>query len=57
MDDVENTMPLELPADLVPTDNSWEPSAIAGVITGGVLLALTLALTAIGTAYANGWIR
>lgn len=56
MDDIENTMPLELPADLVPTDNSWEPSAIAGVITGGVLLAVTLALSAIGTAYANGWI-
>lgn len=56
MDDVENTMPLEIPDNLVPTQK-WETSAIVGVVTGGVLAALTLSLAAIGTAYTNGWIR
>lgn len=52
-----NTMPLELPDDLVPTKGSWPVSAIVGVITAGVLAAVTVALAAVGTAYANGWIR
>ncbi|HLV43700.1 MAG TPA: hypothetical protein VKY39_01985 [Aggregatilineales bacterium] len=57
MDDERTDEPptTTLPLDLVPTRTGWTASQIAGVITGGVLAALTMSLLTVGLALNAGW--
>ena len=54
---VDETEPIEIPEDFVPTRAGWTASQIAGVATGTTLLIVTTIAFGLGVAVTNGWIR